>query len=680
MKSNSVLELCKQLKPIMGSKQADVMWQWFLLADKDEKEHIEQLLELMYETAVQGRVSSTKIMLPPPPAEISPGPFKIGNVEYLDKNLGEFGLHGNEIPSHIGIYGMSGSGKTTLAYTILKSLMERGKKVLIFDWKRNYRPLLQTPWASDIVVLTVGRPIAPLNFNILIPPKGADPKQWLKRLINVINSAYYCGHGVASLLIRAISGCYKDFGVYDGSVTSWPTMEDVERYLLSDPAGKRKGGTWLASALRTVETMNFGEMGRILNSCPDKPLPLDQLLKHNVIMELDSLDTSDREIIIDTILMYIHTAALCEAKKETVANVLVLEEAHHVVKKSDKVEGKTGHSQVDTSIRELRELGYGIIFIDQQISKISTTALANTYTTFLLSQGYPADIRTAAKIALLEKEQEVYFGQMNKGQAIVKMQGRYFQPFLINFPDSTHKKLHITDELVHKRWSDWFSRYSSAEQPAIASITPIQVLPNSTKVKKKNEGLNEFEQLLLLDVVKNPFSGIAKRYKGMQLAVGRCNDAKNALLEKGFIIEKETITRRGKIKLLEITRAGIGEINKIPDIEEHTRSEGIVHRFWKNQAMEHFRNKGYTVVEEKPLNSTGKRVDIDVFKDDEHFCIEIETRSRKQSDFGKCLKYYPNLLIIATSVLARTQVENKVEKLTLEQQRRVKIMLGSDLA
>ena len=57
---------------------------------------------------------------------------------------------------------------------------------LVFDWKRNYRDLLALPGYEDIAVYTVGRSIAPLSFNPLIPPPETPPRTWLKKLISVV--------------------------------------------------------------------------------------------------------------------------------------------------------------------------------------------------------------------------------------------------------------------------------------------------------------------------------------------------------------------------------------------------------------------------------------------------------------------------------------------------------------
>ena len=50
-----------------------------------------------------------------------------------------------------------------------RQLLEHGKPVLVFDWKRNYRDLLTLPGFQDVEIYTVGRDVAPFYYNPLIP-------------------------------------------------------------------------------------------------------------------------------------------------------------------------------------------------------------------------------------------------------------------------------------------------------------------------------------------------------------------------------------------------------------------------------------------------------------------------------------------------------------------------------
>ena len=77
------------------------------------------------------------------------------------------------------IAGMTGTGKTNLAFRILVELRKKKKPFMVFDWKKNYRDLLQLADMRDVLVYTVGKKIVPFRFNPLIPPAGTSPGEWL---------------------------------------------------------------------------------------------------------------------------------------------------------------------------------------------------------------------------------------------------------------------------------------------------------------------------------------------------------------------------------------------------------------------------------------------------------------------------------------------------------------------
>ena len=54
------------------------------------------------------------------------------------------------------------------------------------------------------------------------------------------------------------------------------------------------------------------------------------------------------------------------------------------------------------------------------------------------------------------------------------------------------------------------------------------------------------------------------------------------------------------------------------------RKGGPEHEYWKDKLRDYFREKGYKVVEEKPIGG-GKSVDLVAENDKEKIAIEIET-------------------------------------------------------
>lgn len=150
-----------------------------------------------------------------------------GTAAYAGKPLYEFGIREAECIQHIACFGRTGAGKTNMGFLLFRQFHKKGKPILVFDWKKNYRDLLALPGFQDLEVYTIGQGLAPLSFNPLIPPPGTQPKTWLKKIIQVIAHAYMLGNGVLYMLQQALDAVYEEHGVYTGQVKTFPTFRDV---------------------------------------------------------------------------------------------------------------------------------------------------------------------------------------------------------------------------------------------------------------------------------------------------------------------------------------------------------------------------------------------------------------------------------------------------------------------
>jgi len=248
-RTEHIRQLCRRLRPILGAR-IDEVFAGYCAEDPDGKQQLETYLEMLSAKYLSQGLDDSEPGLIPPSQTQAHGQYPIGQVSYSGKNLYEFGLRENEWIQHMAILGRSGSGKTNIGFSILRTLVEHEKPFLVFDWKRNYRDLLAWPEFHDVEVYTIGRNIAPLTFNPLIPPAGTDPKTWLKKLNEVIAHAYCLGNGVLFLLQQAVDAVYEDAGVYENLVQRWPTFKDVLLKARNmDTRGRESG--WLGVAIAT---------------------------------------------------------------------------------------------------------------------------------------------------------------------------------------------------------------------------------------------------------------------------------------------------------------------------------------------------------------------------------------------------------------------------------------------
>ena len=655
-----VEEICKNLRPILG-KKIDSLWFAYLMEDYKGKKEIEDILQILYAKTLNKNLADERMLLVPPSKDIAFGNYILGQVIYNGKELYPFGIREEEFIQHMGIFGRSGSGKTNSVFVIILNLLKNKKPFLVFDWKRNFREILDYTKREDILVFTVGRSISPIQFNPLIPPPGVEAKTWLKKLIEIIAHSFFVGEGVMYLLLKAIDSVYKKFGVYDGEIDKWPTMEDILRWLECYPA-KGRESNWMVSTLRAVKTLCFGEMGKVLNI--REQISLDELLKKNVIMELDALTNTDKTFFIETLLLWIHHYRMGQQEKETWKHTLIIEEAHHILLR-EKQELRGGEAITDLILREIRELGEAIILIDQHPHMISVPALGNTYTTVTQNLKYQSDINTAANCMLLDNEQRKHLGKLPVGHAIVKIQDRWTNPFLIKIPLVNVKKGIVTDKDI-RRLMRGYSGYSAGIEPGNIKQEVIRpILPADRKIK-------ESEKKILIDIHNYPFSNVVERYKRLGISAYQGNKNKEFLIRKGLIESKKIIKENGRIKLLNITDDGkaiLGKLGYSPNLEKN----GLEHRFWKDEVANYYRHQGYKVSVEKKVNGTP---DLIVEKQDKVIAIEIETgKSNAIWNIKKCLRHNFNLVIsVATNKKAEEKIRTEIIYNSLDKNPRVKLI------
>lgn len=673
-RSDDLDDILSKLKPAIGEKKADALWFAYHL-DSYNRDFIESLAHVMSARYLDETFESKSILLGPPPAEDANGEYPLGAVFYGEKPQHLFGLREEEWIHHVAIFGRSGSGKTMIAFIILANFLAKEKPFLVFDWKRNYRDLLSH--YPEILIFTIGRDISGFSWNPLIPPQGVSPTTWIRKLVEVLCHAYFLGEGVTYLLLKAIDAVFRERGVYEESAREYPTFRDVFDWINRYKAIGREG-QWLDSTKRTLAVLCFGEFGRSLNV--KRSASISELLKANAVMELDALSNSDKMFFIEALLLWIHHFRMGQPARETFKHAILIEEAHHILlRKKQELHGE--ETITDVILREIRELGESIILIDQHPSLISKPAIGNTYTTITMNLKHGDDIATLADSLLLEYNQREYLGTLPIGSGIVKLQGRWFKPFLVKFPAFPLKKGMVTDENIRTRMQGYLGLFAQTGQGDVFSGDVREILGRAKiEEEKRAEGLDRTEIAFLQDAMVHPYSGMVERYRRLGLNSYQGNKIKNELVAKGLAQESEISTTKGRIKIIRPTKKGRRMIGAADEDGSTGHGQpGLEHEYWKHALAEHFRTKGYTVEIEKPLGE-GKAADLSATKDGERVAIEIETgKSDAIYNIQKCIEAgFDKVISFATNPEARQKIDEELGAAGLRGINRVKVASPTD--
>lgn len=629
--------MCQKLKPFLGEKIEKLYLKYRMSSDFKSKQHIEQTILMLYTKHFESLLSKKQINLVPPYPQQSYGKYQLGDVLYNGDRVGKFGLYDEEITRHIGIFGITGTGKSNTSFKIITELLNKGKRLLIFDWKKQYRDLLTLNPCPNLEIFGFGNPQIPsFTFNPLLPPKGVSTSQYIEHISEIIANSYFCGEGVISILRKTLKELFTK--------TKVPTFTDVLNELYTKKyTGRMKD--WLASTIRSIEAICHGGLCEMVNV--EAPvMDTRKLLQKNVVLELAELGQSQKMFIIQSLLLQIYYHKIGSRVSEKLKNVIVIEEAHHILLQKKYQDGQ--EPITDVLLKEIREFGVGLIIIDQNPSLMSVPALANNFTTIGMFTKHSNDIHALSRSMFLTPDQTNQLGRLKRGEAIVKLAGRIFYPFLVQFPKVPILKGKIRDSdvalhmlfqgyLMHQDKFPTISDKRTQNQTTSTHSNTIQ-LPTEKDEPLKGTFLSPDAKAFLMDIDSFPFDGVTIRQKRLGISARRGVKAVKELEEKGIMKKVEVKVGKTKVHLFEILNDGRVRceeygIKLTPVPKNHG---GILHRYWVDRVRQKYERDGYKVIVEYPLENGGF-VDVVAEKGNEKIAIEVETgKSDVKRNIEKC--------------------------------------------
>lgn len=702
-----VRELCRRLKPVLGRK-VDQLWATYQ-ADHaaDSRADVEQSLEHLAAKHLGIDYQPDRQPFPPPTEEFSArGDIDLGKVLYGNRQRWPFQITSQRLKEHLLVCGRSGSGKTNLTFVLAQGLMQRGIKVLALDWKRGYRDLRQL--RPDLRVYTVGRDVSAFRFNPLIPPPGCEPHVWIKLIVDVIAGAYFGGEGVISLLVRGLDHLYRQSETSDSRPRQWPQVTELLAWLHTTKLTGR-AAMWKASAERILQAMCYGEYANVVNT--DDNRHVERLLDDNVVLELDGLSSaSDRNMFSEALMLYLYRTRLHRGPSEALTNMIILEEAHHLLLAK---QAGARESFLESAIRLVRQYGLGFVFVDQSASMLSKVAFANSYGMIALSQKLASDIRAMAGAMNLNDEQKEALSTLPVGTAVVRLADEHPEPFLVSVPRCPVTEGTVDDATIRQHGQRWVidaaidaacSYTHSAAIPRAAAPGP-PVTPVSLPDKSINQagspptipdqstfhvtstspppptddrhsgnpptpaldqpdqdlGLTREAIRFLSDVAQRPLSTTVERYQRLRFSRRRGNAIRHQLRDAGFIEAVSLATRSGQVVLHDLTDEGRQICQRLGIILPPRGHQSLAHAYWIDRAADYYRDRDYEVACERAVEDNGI-VDLWAETANERLAIEVETGcSDIEGNLRKLAgKGFDAIIVIATGPEAVTACQKAI--------------------
>ncbi|MCX4696420.1 ATP-binding protein [Streptomyces sp. NBC_01408] len=394
---------------------------------------------------------------------------------------------------HAFVCGATGSGKSQTVRSLLTALSTHERPIpwlAVEPAKAEYARIAgrlaagRGPERARRV--TVIRPgdvdVAPASLNPLEPEPGF-PLQSHVDLVRALFLAAFEGHEpFPQVLSRALSQCYTAAG-WD-LVTGEPRPAHKPKYLLSEPDEPRTAryptlGELQATARQVVEMIGYGKevtadvrgfvdvrMGSLREGAPGRffegghPLDIAGLLAGNVVLELETItNDQDKAFLIGAVLIRLveHLRVHHGAGGVPLRHVLVVEEAHRLLKNVEDGPAAAAVELFASLLAEIRAYGEGVVIVEQIPSKILPDVIKNSALKIMHRLPAEDDRRAVGATMNLQPEQSENVVALPPGRAAVAADGMD-RPVLTAIPHGEH---------------DESAEDASAEPPLLGSRSPL---------------------------------------------------------------------------------------------------------------------------------------------------------------------------------------------------------------
>jgi hypothetical protein len=650
------LEWINQAKNILSrvnsfnDKAAERILSAYLLEDRDEKFEIKEDVESLLSIYSSKLLFSKKPMLACPSKEEASGEVIIGKVLHAGKELYEFGLNKEEMIQHQLILGRSGSGKTTLIMNEISELIRLRIPFIAFDFKRDLRHLIK-----HFPELWVFR-YEDLRINFLQPPPKVSIQKWEQIFCDLYSFNYGWFHGSRNLMQEYLHELYEEKG-------GKATLPQLYRKIKEAREQTRKREEYYDVVTnRLFSTVT--NLGKVIDC--ERSFPIEKLLEHFVVIELDQLARDEQNLLVEFFLFWIYEYRKAHSQRGKLLHCLIFDEAKRIfdaTKEFRESTQETGVAPIDIITDEIRDFGGALIVSDQEPSKLTHSIKANTYCKIVGFLGHGKDISDIAEAMDLDEDEREALTKLERGEWLVKLAGRYTKPFMIrsrNFP----LEKNVSDEELKERMKPVIEELSEAKLKAeVKQRSPIE-LP-----------LSEDAWKLLIHIHEHPFQGMVGRTKELKLSWRRIELAKQELVERGLVNEKniQLIAKKPTL-FLELTEEALNLLeSKGLDTSQwkHIGNVGFEHILYQVLIRYEYQKLGYEAHIEVKLPN-GKRVDVLAVKENKKIGVEIELNPyNEQANKTSLLKYLDELYVLLKEekdlkiIKARLSNSDKIKLLTI---------------
>lgn len=341
----------------------------------------------------------------------------------------------DDLSYHLLIVGNTRSGKTTSLLSIVGQAILKGINPVILSPIKAGEMWVLPRYFPDTRIYTLGRKdVANLSMNIWEPPENVSTQTWVDKLVEIW-TLYMPSDVVINMHLEDVFyTMYRECG-WDLETDSKGRpirLTDLETAMQKVIASLSYGDEVMANVRGALEARvkSILRKPRLVEMLDvDSGLTVKELLAHPTVIDMDSLSRKDK-----ILFMGIFAAAISEymlAPKNAskrLTNLLVLEEAHYLLKQSQIDSDGTASTRTQAvhdfigMLHALGGKGLGVILVDQSPSRLVPEAVSLPVNMIVHALTNDEDRRLVGGHARCDEEQTDHIGGMQVGETVVYLQ------------------------------------------------------------------------------------------------------------------------------------------------------------------------------------------------------------------------------------------------------------------
>ena len=366
--------------------------------------------------------------------------LRIGSVSHMGRVSRDqpVVLDVQSLAAHTFVAGTNGSGKSNTIFRMLEGLQEADIPFLVIEpAKGEYKNV----FGHDPDVMVYGTNpqqtellrINPFWFN-----ESVNVLEHIDRLLSVFNASWSMYAAMPAVLKAAVESAYRACGwdlkrsVCRGGLRVFPTVQDVlEQFngrMEATAFSQEVKGNYVGALSTRMESLCNGIYGEIFGG---SSIPDEELFEKSVIVDLSRVGSAEtKSMLMGVLLIRLQEyRTMHEAMNLPLQHVTVLEEAHHLLKRTSTAQSDEGSNMlgksvemISTAIAEMRSWGEGFVIVDQSPGLLDLSVMRNTNTKIILRLPEAGDRELVGNTMGLRPEQMEEIARFTTGLSVVYQQ------------------------------------------------------------------------------------------------------------------------------------------------------------------------------------------------------------------------------------------------------------------